>query len=401
MAAKYLIKRDICRYLQVAGFRMRGATNGEGMKSLRSRTALVLALVVLMHFGAHSARAQDDSVQNEKNTNGFFPSKTSWFNDGAATTVFSKEPAKTDSPDVGFYKEREEKEQEELPPAQQPQMLNAKNAKPPFDTRTASPEQIRAFYGDPGEEPALTPEDNAPTPFKAMGAALDSGNDELAFQYAKQYVRYIAGTTKRVTTIDQLTDLAFEREGIRPAQNKNNPYQRLLNKDLEAAEEGDDDSLAVEASGGRDSKLSALIRKAAESEGVDLTKGRSSVPVDPRGEVQVLFFFNPSDAQAAQIAQHVEKARMRFQRDLNVKVTGYAVAPTSQPNLAAFSKGVGISFPLLQRGVSVATALGVKHVPSVLLLAPNAQKTYEIDSVTNAESIISAISQMKGEQHDA
>ena len=80
--------------------------------------------------------------------------------------------------------------------------------------------------------------ENAPKPFKAMLRALEAGHDDLAFQYARQYVRYIGHVQSQNARLMSMTGKALEREGMaEPGQWKGGPDfvedQEILERDLE------------------------------------------------------------------------------------------------------------------------------------------------------------------------
>ncbi len=75
-------------------------------------------------------------------------------------------------------------------------------------------ERLLAKYGDPAKNTPVLAIENAPAPFKAMMESLQEGQDELAFQYAKQYVRYLGNVQDRTTRVQSLVGFAQKRENM-------------------------------------------------------------------------------------------------------------------------------------------------------------------------------------------
>ena len=356
------------------------------------------------------ARAQDfgseangkDGVRNEKNTNGFFPADTVWFNQGAANTVFSKEPEKSEAPQVGFYQERKEKtaEDSKLQPASlkanQPPAAKDPKALPPFDTRKASPDQLVSFYGNPEEDAALTPDEKAPVPFKAMMAAMDSGNDKLAYGYARQYIRYMQNMSERVGRTVQFQELAVEREGLRPGNLKDNPYTKLLEDDLANEETKSKLSLA-----GLDPKAQRLIRQAQIDEQYERQANNgqksdsSNATVDPKGEVDVMFFFDNGDSSSLSRAQDIEKLSRVFQSNSKIQFTALSINNLSSSDLLQFANKSGLSITM-QNGSKLVGAMGIVNAPTLLLITHNTRKVIRVEDESSVADIRGMIKQMSG-----
>ena len=75
-------------------------------------------------------------------------------------------------------------------------------------------ERILTKYGDPAKDAPVLAIENAPTPFKAMMESLQEGDQTLAFQYAKQYVRHLKNLQDRSTQVMSLVGFAEKREHL-------------------------------------------------------------------------------------------------------------------------------------------------------------------------------------------
>jgi hypothetical protein len=326
-----------------------------------------------------------DGVQNEKNTNGFFPSDIVWFNDGAATTVFSKEPEKSDSPSVGFYQEQKPKPTE-VPIVQQIGVQAGAHdpmKPPPFDTRKASSEQLLAYYGSPSDETPLTPDEKAPIPFKAMMAAMDSGNDKLAYQYARQYIRYMRNMSDRVGKTVQMQELAVEREGIRPGRVEGNPYVKLLEEDLVSEETKKELSFD-----GLDPQAQRLLRKAQLDEARDpqsvlgaLNASSDEIKAkrDPKGEIDVYVFFDVTNSASLERIKDIQKLASFFSNNQKISFTALSVQKLEPEQMIELTDREQILLPI-RDGAKLTGAFGVVQTPTVLFVTRNSKKVVRVDS---------------------
>ena len=223
--------------------------NGKLLNSAsKSKKIVATILAVTSLLGIVSAEQPDQSikkeasetVQNSKNTNGFFDDKTGFFNEDSANTVFAPQPSLENPLEVGFFKEHAIHDDLNNDFAAEPLQDNSKlvDTKPnnQRNFKGATVDDLRKEFGDPKEDTALKAVDNAPKPFKAIMASLDAGHKEEAFAYAKQYARYLRNVTKLTNDVVNLSGLAMEREGIVPAKKvgpkgDGNPYRYLLDQD--------------------------------------------------------------------------------------------------------------------------------------------------------------------------
>lgn len=326
------------------------------------------------------------SVQNEKNTNGFFPSEQKWFDEGTAKTVFAPELNKAESPDVGFYQERKPREELE----DDSFALNPSPDKTKKDFRGASQDDIVATFGDPEKDAALTPVENAPTPFRAMMAAMDAGQEDLAYRYARQYVRHIRNLQNRTRSVNEFTSLALEREGVvPPSANKTNPYRYLLEKDL-----GDEESIEeMSSSDGKDQdpRIAALIKRAAK----DDAKTKGKFPVDPNGEVDVLFFFTLGDNASMTAARAVQSLTNAVSSSGRSTVRAYTLKPVSEEAISVFKSTSQISYPI-QNGQALAMRIGVRSSPTVVFVARNTGEMFRLEDGFDFSNMSATIQKMGG-----
>lgn len=369
--------------------------------------SVILAMTILGLEPAHAELPQyqeargSDGVQNEKNTNGFFPAETVWFNDGAATTVFSKEPEKSDSPTVGFYQEQKPRPTE-APEIQKVGMQAGTHdplKPPPFDTRKASPDQLLAYYGNPNEETPLTPDEKAPVPFKAMMAAMDSGNEKLAYQYARQYIRYMRNMSERVGQTVQMQELAIEREGIRPGRVEGNPYAKLLEEDF--ASEETKKELSFE---GLDPKAQRMLRQAQADEALDpeaslgamnASSAEIKAKQDPKGEVDVYVFFDMTNTQSISRVREIQQLAESFPQSMKVSFSALSVRKLEPMQIIDLTDSKQITLPI-RDGSKLIGALGISQTPTVLFVTRNSKKVIRVDAQAGVKDMKQGLNSLMG-----
>ncbi|NMC63962.1 MAG: hypothetical protein GYA55_12435 [SAR324 cluster bacterium] len=265
-------------------------------------------------------------------------------------------------------------------------------------------QSIISTFGDPSEDVPIKAIDNAPPPFKAMMAAHQAGDQELAHAYARQYVRYIKNTQASVENINKMTDLAMEMEGMRqPSGREDSDYdeesRRLIEKDLKRIRGEAEDGLYV---ANMQPEIRELLNEAEEAEeegrprptatskkreelfpsgydpGFDEKKARQlarrsiagRVPVDPKGQAQVYIFMRPDDAKNAALAQEVETLNQRV-KGRDVKILGVVPVEHMSPyDIQQLQASQNLSFPI-RASLSLGPKLGVMKYPSIIVAAPN------------------------------
>ena len=80
--------------------------------------------------------------------------------------------------------------------------------------KLAPKDRLLSKYGDPSKDVPVLAVENAPAPFKAMMESLQEGQDDLAFQFAKQYVRHLKNVQDKNTRVLSLVGFAQKREGM-------------------------------------------------------------------------------------------------------------------------------------------------------------------------------------------
>ena len=274
---------------------------------------------------------------------------------------------------------------------QKPEMKEVAKKAPIEEKELSKKEKILKEYGNPESDPEINVIDNAPKPFKAMMKALDAGEDELAFDFARQYVRYLDRHQQRVSRVTSLVGHAGEAEGVLNSNGwqKDELYggeRHLLDKYREK-QEGADEKADVRTVDQRAAAVLADMKSRGEptpekppvqlDEKAERMKVRAKlagqVPVDPNGEVDILFFFGTRDDQSAAMFDQVNQLALLTKETENIDIVGLSLTPVPRDLLQKYSAEAKLNFPLIEGG-EMARKLKVKRGPTVVFVARNTGK---------------------------
>ncbi len=272
-------------------------------------------------------------------------------------------------------------------------------------------EKILSEHGDPKIDPPVNVVENAPKPFKAMMAALEAGEDQLAFSYARQYVRYLKRLQDRTGKVMGFVGLAGEREKMFAENDwqtsqQYDKYRGVLEKDIEQnpAESGSDVGVL-------DERTRALLEDAERAEEVGVAKiearrkaARGGVQAaalkqDPKalaqqeaaerlqvrqamagkitpapgGEIDVAMFFSPAETLGVQMLSEIDALYQKVRSDPRVKFNVYWLG-SMHPEQEQKLRGT-FTFPL-KDGNDIAKRFKVSGTPSTVYLARRTGRVY-------------------------
>lgn len=287
---------------------------------------------------------------------------------------------------------------------------------------------LLARFGDPNEDLPILGEEKAPRPYKAMLAALEEGNDEMAAAYARQYVRYVAGVQARVARTTSLIGAAMKREGMLSEQAARNwsilPGDEKLFAEATAELEREKERVAL-----LDEATKSLLREAQAQEGFgnldfvsenpdeatiarqqiereeenaaqlrQQTRARyaGKVPVDPRGQVQVYFFFRPQDGNAEAMARVVERLHREFVEDERVQIAGLTLEDALPVAIQNFRRASRATFRI-KTGAKLARAVGVSRSPTIGIISMNTGKAFYDEGVKSYPVVEELVRMAQGE----
>lgn len=259
-----------------------------------------------------------------------------------------------------------------------------------------TPEQaLVQKYGNPFEPAAINAIKDAPKPFQAMIEALHQGQDELAFKYAVQYVRYQKDMEEVNKKAISMIGQGSVREGVLPVESwasspEHQEYFYLRNIDLGEPKVKEE---KVQTTSKLSLKAKELIEHAKEnkyalldevekidSETLEIDEEeerkrarqelKGKVPVDPKGQVDVYFFFDPKDKVAIAIAKDVEKLYQESLNDEKLEFIGMTIDELNLSKKDIYQSITKTTFPVLS-GKNLGTQLGVKDSPTYVLITRN------------------------------
>lgn len=370
--------------------------------SLKIRLSNVVATLVafvtvasLAHAQGEFAVAPTDSKVSSSNIVPLLDAKSEqaragFFTRGDVRDVFGTQLEQTKQPTLRYFNQKRDR------PADLSGAVGPEASKVP--AVPTSREAILQQFGDPSVPVPVRAIENAPLPFKGLIAAVEAGDDELAFQYAKQYSRYMEGVRRTSARAVSLTGLAMEGQGYVEEGGWTGAPQlyedrALLEKDL-SREKGNrnrgENPGAVTAV---DAKVRALVERAKQEtlsegnllaeadqrkvEAIDRKTIREArlgkVPVDPSGRVDVYWFFTPESAESQKMAAEIQK--LHAQGDKQLTVLGVTMKPVADQELQKFASAHGITFPL-RNASNLTRSLGVKRAPTTAFIGQQSGKAY-------------------------
>lgn len=265
--------------------------------------------------------------------------------------------------------------------------------------RELSPtERVLIQYGDPSKPAPVKAVENAPTPFKGMMAALDADNEELAFAYARQWVRYIRDVQDTTRKVVSVSEVAMEREGMSaPSALDDNPYKYLLsNEEGEAAKLIDGGPKPTQLS----DKAKDVLAKAQVAENRANLAGTAAeaeskvpeYPSDPKGEVDVYVFIDTKDQGARRTVAITKRAveRRAAGTDL-VRLRYFLLNKPSALEIASL-RDISGGLPFVD-GAALARQFAIKE-PTTLLVTRNSGQMVEQKAIKGERSLDEILRQM-------
>jgi hypothetical protein len=254
------------------------------------------------------------------------------------------------------------------------------------DSQLSPAEKILKQYGDPNADAPVTAVDTAPGPFKAMMAALQANDDDLAYRYAKQWVRHVQNVNDRTQKVVNFTQMAMESEGLAdPGSSGKSPYRYLLNRDLKNG------SLIAnnEYLGSVDQRALSLISRAQAgtlNSGVTEEDVRAqskmivdqrNLPTDPNGQVDVYFFLSINDKDRDSISMLGEIDRFFKENGDNkeANMAGFTLEPATDEQIRHFKQRYRIDFPIVD-GHQMAKEFQIPTSPATVFVPRSTQEPF-------------------------
>ncbi|MEZ4754294.1 MAG: hypothetical protein R3A13_08295 [Bdellovibrionota bacterium] len=312
-----------------------------------------------------------------------------FFEVNASRNIFSQEVVLKPADNFQHFKQAVKKES--------PAIID-NESKLPATVMTPADELI-AQYGNPADNHPVLAKEDAPKPFQAMMAAMQKGEDKLAYDYAKQYVRYIQDLNRSNMRAVGLSRLAMVREGVLAesdlATSVSPEDKKLLDEDIKEQLEqessktylsqldpatkamllkaqtalvNEDISAEDLAEDSGDAEQALVDQERVERFKANLEFKTKRIPVDPQGKVDILFFFEPQQLASIKITPAIEALYRESEEDENLNLMGFTLGSGDADKEEQFRDVTNASFPI-HKAANAAVALGVKQTPTVVLIA--------------------------------
>lgn len=287
-------------------------------------------------------------------------------------------------------------------------------------------QQLVEKFGDPSSRPEIKTLDTAPKPYQAMYEALNNNDEELAYEYAIQYVRYQREMQEARNRAVAIEGVAMVKEDMLsanswPMQDNYQQYHYLLDKEVPELQDSRPQSRKDQEMMDRrqlDSEARGIINRLKKSEHdlfnnrgklytiadeldeqIERQKARKllkyKLPRDPQGKVAVYFFIRARDQDARSMAADVEKLYRSVQGGGKVSIVGLSIDRTNQGDLASFRNKTGISFPLIS-GEVLAKKMQITQSPTLIFSIESNGKFHLEEGLRNYYYIDEIIKIMQG-----
>jgi|GEM_PF-3034139 len=335
-----------------------------------------------------------------------------WFPKNSVTDL-NDNPSLQDQSDLKFFLDK----RDYTPPAQQ----QAANQAEPKDI---SPQGVIEKFGDPDQDAPLEPLADSPKPLQAVMLALNAEDPELAYKYARQYVRRLRKLQSQSDRIVSLIGVAREREGMMDEQTARTWASTPEDRALLAADREREKALLDENAGlaELDERARALIARAQESEDIGnldtvkkaapsntapdaataqrqiqalRAKFRGKITPDPSGRVQVLFFFRTTDKVSAENARNLERVYRQYAEDNRVNFLGLLLGDENPEAVRTFRRYTKASFEF-KPGANLAKVMGVSATPTVAFVVPSSGKATLMSGGMSQVQLSEMVSIMQG-----
>ena len=208
-----------------------------------------------------------------------------------------------------------------------------------------------AHLSAPDSRASMRINPEAPGPFIGLADAYFRGDQEVAKLYAKQFVTYLSDLMFSVKDITKLIGEAMIEQGS------------IEESDWVGVEQYLDYELA-QARNATNSPIKPSHEEALRR-----------VKADPKGEVEIYYFFTLNSSYARKMAPDIERLWQLSKKDSRIKMVALTLGPTPKEWLQSYRNYTGLSLPIFN-GEAVAKQLRVAFVPAIVVVSPNLKTAY-------------------------
>jgi hypothetical protein len=241
----------------------------------------------------------------------------------------------------------------------------------------------------------MLPEGDAPPEFMGIAAAMNAGDKDLAFKYARAFVRRLRKQRDFVATVTQVQDLASRAEGfLPPRESESKPLSPVEEEYIDAYRAGMAERIAAEK---MSPEVLAMLDEANQVEKSTLDFDPHSVPVDSNGAVSVLFFVSVNDDRTAEFARRAQKIMIQLVADKKIEFSVVTKESLPFAERMELGKRLGLSVPIIN-GTKLAQKFRVTDYPAVAFFGRTEGKIFRLFGVDSLASVERVIRLMKGEE---
>lgn len=288
-----------------------------------------------------------------------------------------------------------------VPPEEQQKMAEKSEAQEKPEKKLSSREAVLAKYGDPEKNRELSLDPTASPEMKGIAAALNIGDKELAFQYARAHVRYQKEVGSFVDRASEYQIAAMEVEGIKRPRDNNaessDPYRQELRsyydktkKELQPKVTKDIEAMISNEEELHNQELARAMLQTAKME------ADQKIPVDPEGLAKVYYFFSFDDQASLKSLNGILELRKLYQQDTGVEFRGFTVGGRKPSELEALRKQHQIDFPVIA-GEALRKELRITSVPAAVFVATSTGETYVMQGERSGKEFEEVLRKMRGE----
>lgn len=278
--------------------------------------------------------------------------------------------------------------------------------------------KLRQEFGDPSDEVLVKGIDNTPKPYRAMLKAIEIGRDDLALEYANQWMEYMgrldrvtkkASAMASVVKLDPSSDeITLSNEAVASIDPK--ALSEFIGKRQSEAikqagievEVNDQARQAIDSIFGETNQPTAQERAEGEKVQIDpyaklvdrsMDEGmrrtlirselRSQVPVDPSGHAKVLFFFKPSEQISLDLGKELSTVLASPTLKVNLSVVPLSVESFTQEASAKFAEASGIQ-AMLRDGIGLSKSLGINAFPALVFVSSASDRAFAKSGMSDA-----------------
>jgi len=278
-------------------------------------------------------------------------------------------------------------------------------------------EEIVSRFGSPeGDEPVKAIED-APRPFKGMMAAINAGDERLAWEYARKYTRYVRDVQAATGKAVGLQAKAMEIEGLVDGEGwtgaeRFKRYDKYLYEDLKIEDRSNIEnrghgSLLLHLSEQLQSKITTRGHF-RNPESQDLLENEQAlrqqirsrlsrfIPGSSDAKIEVLFFVAPQQSDSVLMGREMERVYNFTKGHDRINFVAVSNSDLNPSNIKRFKYSTGASYSVMPY-LAFAEVIDLpESAPALVLMSSASREIFVEHGMRRAFFVEELISMMVG-----